>query len=77
MATRGERRAQKERNRNRWRRTLAHLWPRARDTLWLERTARKAANHGKLCSCWLCGNARKISGETLQERRASLEGDER
>lgn len=23
----------------------------------------------KLCSCWMCGNARAIEGDTIQERR--------
>ena len=31
-----------------------------------------AANHLKVCSCWMCGNPRRHLGEvTLQERRAS------
>jgi hypothetical protein len=31
------------------------------------------ANHGKVCSCWMCGNPRHFHGElTLQERRHSL-----
>jgi hypothetical protein len=30
------------------------------------------ANHGKACSCWMCGNPRRYLGEpTLQERRNS------
>jgi len=36
----------------------------------LEKTAHIAANHGKLCSCWMCGNARKIEGPTVQELKA-------
>lgn len=38
-----------------------------------EPTARNAgvfANHGKVCSCWMCGNPRKYGELTLQERKA-------
>ncbi|WP_152389715.1 hypothetical protein [Azotobacter salinestris] len=32
------------------------------------------AHHGKVCSCWMCGNPRRYWGElTMQERRANLE----
>jgi hypothetical protein len=32
------------------------------------------ANHLKECSCWMCGNPRKYSGEaTIQERKASTD----
>lgn len=30
------------------------------------------ANHGKVCSCWMCCNPRKLGFVTLQERRATL-----
>lgn len=36
----------------------------------IEKTAHIAANHGKLCSCWMCGNARKTEGPTIQELKA-------
>jgi len=29
------------------------------------------ANHGKVCSCWMCCNPRKLGELTLQERRAT------
>jgi len=30
------------------------------------------ANHGKVCSCWMCGNPRRYFGAlTRQERRCS------
>lgn len=30
----------------------------------------KLAAHSKLCSCWMCGNPRKFTGElTIQERK--------
>ena len=36
-----------------------------------ERTALRETNHGKLCSCHMCGNPRKYFGEvTLQEKKA-------
>jgi hypothetical protein len=28
------------------------------------------ANHGKVCSCWMCGNPRKLGLLTMQELRA-------
>jgi hypothetical protein len=36
-----------------------------------ERNAGVFANHGKVCSCWMCGNPRRKLGLlTMQERRA-------
>jgi hypothetical protein len=29
------------------------------------------ANHGKVCSCWMCCNPRKLGLVSLQERRAA------
>lgn len=43
-----------------------------------ETSARDAgifANHGKVCSCWMCCNPRKLGELTLQERRATAAGD--
>ena len=38
-----------------------------------DRTA-KSADYLAVCSCWMCGNPRKWSGEpTLQERKAWLD----
>lgn len=35
------------------------------------------ANHGKVCSCWMCGNPRRKLGLlTMQELRADLPRDE-
>ena len=36
--------------------------------------AAKAANHLKVCSCWMCGNPRRY-GETPIAERRSGEGD--
>lgn len=76
MTTRGERIAQKRRNRARWRRVFRwHSWSSAE---WIECSAVRAAEHGKLCSCEMCGNPRRYFGdETLQERRAALALDRR
>lgn len=41
---------------------------------WLtnERNAGLYANHGKVCSCFMCGNPRKYWGDpTMQEKRAN------
>lgn len=35
-----------------------------------ERNAGIFANHGKVCSCWMCSNPRKFGELTLQERIA-------
>jgi hypothetical protein len=39
---------------------------------WLtnEKNAGLFANHGKVCSCWMCGNPRRNGLLTLQELRA-------
>jgi len=35
-----------------------------------EKNAGVFANHGKVCSCWMCGNPRKLGLLTMQELRA-------
>lgn len=47
-------------------RVAKYSWGRRDD--WLHK-AEKLANHIKSCSCWMCGNARKWNGPTIQERR--------
>ena len=37
-----------------------------------QRNAELFANHGKVCSCWMCGNPRKQGDLTMQEKRANL-----
>lgn len=37
-----------------------------------QRNAGLFANHGKVCSCWMCGNPRKQGDLTMQEKRANL-----
>lgn len=42
-----------------------------------ERTAGLFANHGKVCSCWMCGNPRRKLGLlTMQELRADSQQTE-
>lgn len=74
MTTRDERIAQKARNRERWRRIFSrHHW--STPAKWLDWSVARAAQHGKLCSCQMCGNPRRYFGEeTIQERRAALRG---
>jgi hypothetical protein len=64
---RGERIALVQRNRKRWERHVA-TW-RSNDGEWRTRFVQRASQHGKLCSCMGCGNARSHEGPTLQERR--------
>lgn len=78
MSDRGERRAQKMRNLERWRRHV-RTWSATSGSNpdRFERTAKLSASHGKLCSCWMCGNPRRTEDETLQERRAALRATDR
>ena len=77
MITRGERIAQKARNRERWRR-IYRQWSSSFGIEWTERNVARSAQHGKLCSCEQCGNPRRHFGdETIQERRAALDLCER
>lgn len=45
---------------------------------WLtsEKNAGLFANHGKVCSCWVCGNPRKQGLLTMQELRAVISTQE-
>lgn len=69
---RAERRSQQERIRAKMRRYIASWNHHGKDSPeWVARTAAKMANHGKLCSCYMCGNPRRHFDEpTIQERRA-------
>ena len=35
-------------------------------------TGKLASVHCKPCSCYMCGNARKYNGKTIQERKQCL-----
>lgn len=63
-----------ERRHRTWRIKAKYYRRLRRDEWWqpTEKEAGRFANHGKACSCWMCGNPRKYLGEpTLQERRAN------
>lgn len=69
MKDRGKRIASNERNkRKRLRQVQSHgdAQPVSGEEKWVKRFI----NHGKLCSCSVCGNRRKHDGETLQERKS-------
>lgn len=72
---RGDRRHQRERNRDRWRRHV-QSWSRSTrsDEVWAEAFIRRAAEHGKLRSdCMCCSNPRLRGELTMQELRAADE----
>ncbi len=56
-------RAQRRANTRRMKRRARRIYPD-----WLG--AVKAANHLKICSCWMCGHARRWFGKTRQEKMA-------
>ena len=63
---------EKIRNYKKWRRYAKEC---GLDQEWTDRTARRGANHGKLCSCHMCGNQRRFQrGATklTQQERNSL-----
>ena len=56
-------------------RIKARFYSKQRGQAWWTTDPRNAglfANHGKVCSCWMCGNPRKLGEITMQERRANL-----
>lgn len=58
---------QKDRNKKKWSRLVRHMFGMLEITPKMIGTA---ANHGKLCSCHMCGNPRKFFNEkTLQEQK--------
>lgn len=66
---------QKERSRSRWKR-VATRWAAERGEQdkyhWIERITGMLSNHGKLCSCTMCGNARKYwKRVSFQEEKAN------
>lgn len=44
-----------------------------RDNEWNIRALGMCIDTPKVCSCYMCGNARKLEGDTLQERRSELD----
>lgn len=67
-STKAERRAARERNVQRWLR-IVKSWGPHYTPEFIARYVRRAAGHGKLCSCDGCGNRRRTDGVTTQERR--------
>jgi len=70
---------EKETNVKRWNKKL-------RSNNWIDDTTppdvankniKRHVNHGKLCSCWMCGNPRKYHNElTMQEIKFKLKEDD-
>lgn len=65
--------AQKARNRKRWEKKAdAMYWANVEKAK--KKYIQRASNHGKLCSCWMCGNPRKYwKQKTIQELRFEQE----
>lgn len=63
-------RDQKFHHRERLKANRRHHW--GRDLAGEAKFLGQAVNTPKPCSCLMCGNARKHSGVTMQERRAAL-----
>ena len=58
---------QKDRNKKKWSKLVRHMFGMLEITPKMIGTA---ANHGKLCSCHMCGNPRKFfNAKTLQEQK--------
>jgi hypothetical protein len=76
MRNRAFRRHQWDRARQRALRVLKRIWPTTPRPLDDRRIAEFAVDRTP-CSCWMCGNPRRFTGEaTLQERRAICRCDE-
>ncbi len=76
-ARRQKRFEQKYRNKTKWRKrvenqakVLAEDPSMVQHREWMEHQIHLLTNHGKLCSCYGCGNPRRHHGErTIQERK--------
>lgn len=60
-------RARKRHHRERLKKKRRYHW--GRDLLTEPEVLAKAVNTPKPCSCMMCGNERRHSGDTMQERR--------
>lgn len=49
-----------------WAKSAAREWYRSEPT---PSQIGRLAHTPKECSCWMCGNARRIEGDTIQERK--------
>lgn len=73
MTDRGTRRQQKQRNLVRAKKIVGRHWGLV-DPGHIDKLSHRLAAHGKLCSCYMCGNPRRHNGEiTMQERKADHE----
>lgn len=66
MRTKAFRRHQLERKKA-WATHAAREWYRSEPTA---RQVGMLAHTPKACSCWMCGNQRRIEGDTIQERKS-------
>jgi hypothetical protein len=65
MRSRAFRRHQMERKKA-WAKSAAREWYRSEPT---PLQIGRLAHTPKECSCWMCGNQRRIEGDTIQERK--------
>ena len=65
MRTKAFRRHQLERKKA-WATSAAREWYRSDPTA---RQIGRLLHTPKACSCWMCGNQRRIEGDTIQERK--------
>lgn len=66
MRTKAFRRHQLERKKA-WATSAAREWYRSDPTA---RQIGRLLHTPKACSCWMCGNQRRIEGDTIQERKS-------
>lgn len=66
MRTKAFRRHQTERKKA-WATSAAREWYRSDPTA---RQIGRLLHTPKACSCWMCGNQRRIEGDTIQERKS-------
>lgn len=73
MTDRGTRRHQKKRNLARAKKVVTGRWG-LKDPKTIDKLSHALAAHGKLCSCYACGNPRRHFDEvTIQEKKAPTE----
>lgn len=70
MRTKAFRRHQTERKKA-WATNAAHEWYRNfPETQPTARQIGRLLHTPKACSCWMCGNQRRLDGDTIQERKS-------
>jgi hypothetical protein len=72
---------QKIRSKNKWKKVanrLSNELQLSERYDWIRKATGMMTNHGKLCSCHMCGNPRKFFNEkTIQEQRSDVKYRER